>query len=126
MSSFVNFNCDASPRGCPDTPQQVWNYQRGFYLDGSDILDQNKQKTTFMYYGEPETVTGWLDSGTDDERFFFTTGPFQLPPWEDMNENYIPDFKEPGVQEIVVVFLMARGENNLNSVTELKKNEFAF
>jgi hypothetical protein len=40
---------------------------------------------------------------------------------KDLNMNGMPDFGEPGVQEIVIGILVARGTDNLNSVTKLKE-----
>lgn len=127
MTSFVFYNNDDSPQGNPHTGGDIWNYFRGYWRDGSRITfggrgtDPNNPPTSFMFSGDPETGVGWLDSDEADRRFLMTTGPFQMEKWEDINGNGLPDFGEPGVQEIVAVAMVARGNDNLNSVTKLKE-----
>ncbi len=126
MTSFVFYNNDDSPQGNPQTGGDVWNYMRGFWRDNSRITegargtDPNNPPTRYMFSGDPETNAGWLDSEEADRRFLMTTGPFVMKAWEDVNGNGMPDFGEPGVQEIVAGVIVTRGENNLNSVTSLK------
>jgi hypothetical protein len=120
MTAFIYYNNDDSNQGNPQTSGDVWNYQRGFWRDNSLISDPNGNPSAFMFSGDPETNTGWIDSDDSDRRFLMTTGPFTMPKWEDTNSNGIADFGEPGVQEIVAGVILGRGANNLNSVTFLK------
>lgn len=126
MTSFVYYNNNNTPQGNPNNAGDIWNYFRGYWQDYTPITEggtgtnPNNPPTKFMFSGDPESGTGWLDSEADDRRFIMTTGPFDMPPWEDINGNDLPDFGEPGVQEIVAAVIVARGNNNLNSVTELK------
>lgn len=126
MTTFIYYDNNDSPHGNPNNAGDIWNYFRAIWQDYAPIteggrgLDPNNPPTDFMFSGDPEAGTGWLDSESDDRRFIMTTGPFNMPPWEDTNGNEIPDFGEPGVQEIVAAVIVARGTNNLNSVTRLK------
>jgi len=127
MTSFIFYNNDDSPQGNPHTGQDVWNYMRGFWRDGSPIVNDGANgtttgpKTKFMFSGDPETGSGWLDSNAADRRFFMTTGPFPMKAWEDTDGDGQAEFGEPGVQEIVAGVIVARGDNNLHSVTKLKE-----
>jgi len=130
MTSFIFYNNDDSPQGNPQSGGDVWNYMRGYWRDGSPIVDDGANgtgtyptypKCPFMFTGDPETDQGWRDSNEADRRFMMTTGPFSMPKWEDTNANGMPDFGEPGVQEIVAGVILARGSDNLNSVTTLKE-----
>jgi hypothetical protein len=49
------------------------------------------------------------------------SGPFTMEPWTDTNGNGLAEPGEPGVQEIVVGFMVAQGTNARNSVTQLKR-----
>jgi len=126
MTAFVYYNNDDSNQGNPQTGGDIWNYLRGFWRDGSPIteggtgIDPGNLQTAFMFTGDPVSGTGWNDSNEADRRFLMTTGPFTMPPWEDINENGVTDFGEPGVQYIVAAVIAARGTDYLNSITKLK------
>jgi len=121
MTSFIYYNNDDSPQGNPQTGNDAWNYQRGIWRDGSFITDPSGNPTRFMYTGNPEAATGWLDANESDRRFMMTTGPFVMPKWVDADADGIPELGEPGVQEIVAGCIVARGSSNVNSVTTLKE-----
>lgn len=121
MTAFMFYNNDDSPQGNPQTSGDVWNYARGLYWrDNSPILDPTGARKPFMFDGDPDGNTGWLDKDASDRRFLMTTGPFTMPKWEDTNGNGRVDFGEPGVQEIVAGIICARGSSNLKSVATLK------
>lgn len=121
MTAFIFYNNNDSNFGNPQTSGDVWNYQRGYWRDNSLITDPDGNATAFMFTGDPESDTGWLDSNTDDRRFLMTTGPFTMPAWDDLDGDGQAEFGEPGVQEIVAGVIVAKGINNLNSVTKLKE-----
>lgn len=129
MTSFIFYNNDDSPQGNPQSGGDVWNYMRGYWRDGNPIVDDGANgtgdpatypKCPFMFTGNPEAGQGWMDSNEADRRFMMTTGPFSMKKWEDTDLDGVPEFGEPGVQEIVAGVIVARGATNLNSVTELK------
>jgi hypothetical protein len=121
MTAFIFYNNNDSNQGNPNSSTDVWNYQRGFWRDYSPITDPSGNPTPFMFSGDPEAGTGWLDSNNDDRRFLMTTGPFVMPRWSDVNANGQPDIGEPGVQEVVAAVMVARDASNLKSVTKLKQ-----
>ncbi|MFA4840039.1 MAG: hypothetical protein WC703_11250, partial [Candidatus Neomarinimicrobiota bacterium] len=127
MTSFIFYNNDDTPQGNPSSGMDVYNYMTGFWRDGTPITEGGtgtnpaNPPTKFMFSGDPETNTGWLDSNPADRRFMMTTGPFTMEPWVDSNGDGIATFGEPGVQEIVAGVIIARGATNLNSVTTLKQ-----
>ncbi len=126
MTSFIYYNNNDSPNGNPQTSIDGWNYMRAIWRDGLPITEgedgrnQSNPVTKFMFPGDPETDTGWLDQNESDRRFMMTTGPFVMPKWSDTNGDNIPQRGEPGVQEIVAGCIIGRGSDNLNSVTYLK------
>ncbi len=126
MSSFVFWHGDDSPQGDPYNPEQVWTYLQGQWMDHTPITeggwgtDPNNPPTKFMYSGEPDTDEGWIDKYADDRTFLMSIGPFEMAPWNDLDSDNIPEFSEPGVQEILIGIIACRGDNNLNSVTCLK------
>ncbi|MDD5766804.1 MAG: hypothetical protein PHW79_11235, partial [Candidatus Marinimicrobia bacterium] len=126
MTAFYSPVKTDGPEGSPDNAQQVNYILHGQWRDGSyiteggDGTDQNNPRAKFMYSGDPATQSGWLDSQPNDRRFFMATGPITLEPWVDSDGDNIPEFGEPGVQDIIAVTIVARGSNNLNSVTKLK------
>jgi hypothetical protein len=114
----------------PDWNLEAYNFMRGFKKDGTPWVVPNTnppQITKFTYSGDPETNTGWTQftgsvqncggslTGTyvpvdtpGEFRFLMSTGS------ENLNVN-------PGESNtIVMAQAIARGGNNLNSVTKLK------
>lgn len=128
MTSFVFYNNNDDPvNGNPQSGSDVWNFMRSIWRNGQPITeggrgtDPNADRAFFMFDGNPEEATGWLDDEADDRRFLMTTGPFVMKAWEDVNGSGMPELGEPGVQDIVAGIIVARGANNLNSVTVLKQ-----
>jgi hypothetical protein len=128
MTSFIYYNNDDSNQGNPQSGQDCYNYFSGLWRDGTPITDDGLNGTTpgyppvkFMFYGDPETQSGWLDSNPADRRFLMCTGPFTMDAWVDENGNGLADLGEPGVSDIVAGVIVARGADNNNSVTVLKQ-----
>jgi hypothetical protein len=125
-SSFIIYYGDDSPQGEPRTAGDVWYFFQARWRDGQKMTegdygrDPDNKPTNYMFSGDPETQTGWLDSVGGDRKFIMNIGPFDLEPWDDKNGNQLADFGEPGVQVIAVAVMVARGTDNLNSVTVLK------
>jgi len=118
--------CERPPN--PDV-QGAYNYLRGFKLDQTPWVNPlNMQTTKFCFSGDPESNTGWTEfrgsvqncggslTGSilpidppSDSRFTLNTGSDNL-------------YMMPNdTQTIVVAQMIARGTNNLNSVTKLKQ-----
>ena len=126
MTAFVFYNGDDSPYGNPYTAQHVYYYMQGLWKNGSAITvgergtNPANPKTTFMFSGDPESGSGWLDYEESDRRFIMSSGPFNMPPWQDENGSGLPEREEQGVQEIIAAVICARGKSNLKSVSKLK------
>ncbi len=127
MTSFVYYNNNSQNNGDPQTGPEVYNFMQSRWRDGTPIteggdgMNPNNPPTKYMFPGDPASGTGWLDSAPADRRFMMTTGPFTMEPFEDTNGNGKEDIGEPGVQEIVVGVMVARGADNLASVSLLKQ-----
>jgi hypothetical protein len=99
----------------PNFADEAYNFMKGFLADGTPYVDPNTgQATRYVFPGDPETGTGWLDGtrvgpitlSPGDRRFLMSNGPFTLAPGD--------------TQEIIFGLLIARGTSNVNSVTTLK------
>lgn len=96
---------------------QFYNYMTGKNYYGEQFVDpKNGQTTNIILAGDPVAGTGWYEgpqgwpggsSPPDDRRHLMSSGPFTMAPGD--------------TQEVVVGIVIARGTNNLNSITELKK-----
>ena len=92
-----------------------YNNAQGLRWDGKDFIDPtNYKKVKMLLYGDPEKNSGWYEGDgwpgapvPDDRRMMLSTGSFNMQPDES--------------QEIVFAVLLAKGTDNKNSVTELKK-----
>ena len=96
---------------------QFYNNMQGLIWDGSTIFDPNTgQPTVYCLAGDPVTGAGWYEGpigwpGTahygGDRRYQVNSGPFNLA---------IGD-----TQEVVYAIMMAKGTDNLNSITKLRE-----
>lgn len=139
LTSFVYFTNTSTPGPTcekdPSQPVEAYRYMRGFKKDGTSWLNPSTlEPTKFCYPGDPVTLSGWSERGTNgntsqatvdncngaisgtvgasppgDRRFIFNSGDslFTVAPGD--------------TQYIVVGQFVARGSSNLNSVTKLKR-----
>ena len=128
MTGFTFYiNNATSPYQDPDQgvaagSVQFYNYMTGKDKRGNQFIDPNTGLTTNIILagtpGDPLAgipASGWYEgsgwpggsSPPDDRRHLMSSGPFTMAPGD--------------TQEIVVGLVIARGVNNLNSITELKK-----
>ena len=124
MSYFVYYENDFSLRGNPENATHFYGYLRGFWKDGSRMVDNGKNGfpatapgpvTDYMYPGDAGwcggVANGWSEvmAGNQpfDRRFLQSAGPFTLQPG--------------AVNDIIVGALWARasGNANLGSVCDL-------
>lgn len=125
MGTFVYYENDFSLRGNPEVATHFYGYLRGYWKDGSHMVDNGLNgfpstaagpETNYMYPGDP----GWCGGGGNggwsevsagnqpfDRRFLQSAGPFTLQPG--------------AVNDIVVGAVWARGYYNdqLGSVCEV-------
>jgi hypothetical protein len=107
MSSFNMYTGGDPSVGDPSNYREsYWNLQ-GIKRTGLPWVNPtNGQVTKFAFSGDPESWTGWNENNNGDRRFIQSCGPYTINPGD--------------TQSIVVAQLIARGSNNLNSVTLLK------
>ena len=124
MQKFVYYENDFSLRGNPEVATHFYGYLRGFWKDGSRMVDNGANgfpgtgsgpETDFIYPGDPGwcggSPNGWseVSAGNQpfDRRFLQSAGPFTLQPG--------------AVNDIVTGAVWARGfyNDNLGSVCEL-------
>jgi hypothetical protein len=99
--------------GSIDFASFAFNYQKGMIgSSGEPMIDPvTNLPSKFMFSGDPVTHTGWtpdksgfLNGG--DMRSVFSSGPFTMPKGD--------------TQEVVIAFSIARGADNLASITKLR------
>jgi hypothetical protein len=81
----------------------IWPY--GEVRGGVDCREVNPR---FWFSGDPVTNVGWISDQNRDTRNLVSTGPFQL------------EKNKP--QEIIIAYVIGRGNDPLNSVTVAREN----
>lgn len=93
---------------------QVNLMARGLLPSGKMFTDPHTGRATyFPLSGDPASNTGWFEGSgwpggprSYDRRYWISSGPFNMAPGD--------------TQQVAIAILMARGSDNLKSVTELK------
>lgn len=111
MTSFTYFGSRTpDPWGDPEDAEQTFNFLKGLGADGTPRRDMNGNITVFPLNGDPVSGEGDVlneDDGSD-YRFIIASGPFTLKPSD--------------VQTIRAVKILSQGQDNLESITLLKKH----
>jgi hypothetical protein len=132
MTAFTFYNnageWDSFPSPQLNAPRARLYQEGGYNGHGNPILPPQHgiggvpgDPPQFFYTGDPEAGTGWRDTEPNDKRFLVNCGPFPMPAWQDLNGNNRPDPTEPGVQDIIMTYLVGQGNDAANSVTDLKR-----
>jgi hypothetical protein len=87
---------------------------QGLKMDGSSIINPiSGEPTIWPLCGDPVSETGWYEGDgwpggplPADRRYHVPTGHFNMAPND--------------TQEVVIAFLIKKGTDNINSITELK------
>ncbi|MBU0474035.1 MAG: hypothetical protein KKF62_07710 [Bacteroidetes bacterium] len=124
MSQYIQSH---PTHGDPDTHTELRNYMIGghgktgdsLYVsnwefgNGPDLaaqgIDTSSVIAKYMYSGDPEKGTGWLNIKPFDQRQMSNTGPFNLAAGE--------------YQDIYVAYVVGRGTDAKNSVTVAKETD---
>jgi hypothetical protein len=107
MSSFNMYTGGNPSVGDPSNYRETYLNLQGIRRNGTPWINPvNGQVTKFAFSGDPESGEGWNEQSSDDRRSIQSFGPYTINPGD--------------TQSIVVAQLIARGSNNLNSVTLLK------
>ena len=126
LTSMTHYMSSNPTMGDPNNVNELRNYMLGGKKTNGDSIyvsnwqygnsatlgaDTSNIPSHFMYSGNPETQTGWLNTSPNDQRQINNTGPFNL-----VKDEY---------QDIYVAYVVGRGTTSLNSVTEAKKNAYS-
>lgn len=120
MSKFVYYNNDWSLTGNPEAAVHYYNYLKGIWKDGTQMVANSKngyaptaagEPTDFMFDGDVCQSIGWTETSAGnkaaDRRFLQSAGPFTLQPG--------------AVNQVVTGVVWARGASNTGSVCELQQ-----
>ncbi len=107
LSSFNTYiNADPSV-GDPSNYRETYRNLQGLRRDGSQWINPNtNQASVYPYSGDPETSNGWIMPSGSDRRSLMSFGPITIQPGD--------------TQSVIVAQLIAKGSNNLNSITALR------
>jgi hypothetical protein len=101
------------PTGEINSPSDAWYRMQGKWDNGRQMTyggwgdNPNNPPTNYLFSGDPESGTGWLDIYSSyDKQMLVSSGPFHMAPGDS--------------QEVVVAVIIARDGSNLQSVTYLK------
>ncbi|MEO7356764.1 MAG: hypothetical protein ABIY50_04530, partial [Ignavibacteria bacterium] len=108
LSVFNTYTGGNPVIGDPSNFRETYLNLQGKRRDGTSWVTPAGMITNFAFSGDPESNTGWLLAGGDDRRFLQCTGPVIVNPGD--------------TQSMLVAQIIARGSNNLNSVTKLKQS----
>ena len=112
FSTFHTYRNADPINGDPSNFRETYLMMQGFKRNGENwFLPGTNIITHFPYSGDPETNTGWVqwtESGFGNRRLMLNIGPLNVNPGD--------------TQTIVFAQIIARGSNNLNSVTKLKQS----
>ncbi|MFN0201893.1 MAG: T9SS type A sorting domain-containing protein [Bacteroidia bacterium] len=119
MSKFVYYNNDWSLNGNPEVAVHYYNYLKGIWKDGTEMVANGKNgyaatadgpATSYMFPGSVCAGQGWTETSAGnkaaDRRFLQSAGPFTLLPG--------------AVNEVITGVLWARGASNVESVCQLQ------
>ncbi len=105
--------------GTPQGAIQMYNYLTGYLWNGTPFVDPNTgEEVKIILAGDPVEGTGWYEGDgwpggpkPNDRRHLMGSGPFTMAPGD--------------TQEVVVGIVIARGADNINSITALKQKDGA-
>ncbi len=123
MTAFVFFSGSWLLHGFPQDVQEGYFRMQGLSNDGDIYYDPWGVTTQFLVSGDPVNHTGWtdIDHHVAGDRYFLTSsGPFDMEPWDDLNNNGQADFGEPGVQIIYSALIIVDGADHLDAITNLR------
>ncbi|MDD3558228.1 MAG: T9SS type A sorting domain-containing protein [Melioribacteraceae bacterium] len=120
VTSFMNIinagNMYTDPwQGVYDGTLQFYNIMEGNFINGYPKIDPHTGDTVkITVTGDPVEGTGWYQGvgwpggpPPGNQRYYMSTGPFTIEPGES--------------KELIIAVIIALGNNNIDSITELRK-----
>jgi len=122
VTSFMNIINAGHPYMYIDPRQRVYegtlefyNIMEGNFINGYPKIDPNNGDTVkISVAGDPVEGTGWYQGAgwpggpvPGNQRYYMSTGPFTIEPGES--------------KELVIAVIIALGNDNIDSITELRK-----
>ena len=94
----------------PQSPTETYGFMKGYRKVAGQMIPAvdpvTGDTTTFVFAGDPQKQTGWLDTSPADRRLMMTAGPFTMAPGDS--------------QEVVAAVMVGQGKDALNSIGALK------
>lgn len=121
LTAFMHYTGGGGLRGDPISGAEMYNYTRGRWKNGQPQVwggygwDYSTELASFAFPGDPPAAWSEFNRGDgtsnspSDRRFVASTGPFRIVPGEP--------------QEIVYGIVTSFGEDNLDSVQKLKRDD---
>ena len=102
------------PQGVYEGTLKSWNFLNGIWPGGEPMIEPyTNQPVKIALAGDPVSKTGWYEGegwpngyGAADRRLYSATEPFTLAAGD--------------TQEIIIAVMLARGIDNINSISELR------
>ncbi len=106
MTAFSKYINSEDPQSASETYLFMKGYRKfaGAMVPAVDPVTGDT--TTFVFAGDPQAQTGWLDIQPNDRRLMMTSGPFTMEPGDS--------------QEVVAAVMVGQGSDPLNSIGALK------
>ncbi|NQV42636.1 MAG: T9SS type A sorting domain-containing protein [Candidatus Marinimicrobia bacterium] len=123
MTAHILILKGSRPFSDPENERIANFYMQGFDGEGNPIMDTDSNVTTFHVSGDPVLGDEWTALNQyylSDKRALMSCGPFNMAPWDDINQNGLADFGEPGVQVIKSALIIVAGVDYLDAITSLK------
>jgi Secretion system C-terminal sorting domain len=120
LTANIHYVSGHPTQGDPNSEIQLRSYMLGHNEQGELIdpcnwwfgevfnEDCSVINPRFMYSGDPVKQVGWVNTDPSDQRQLSSTGPFNLVKGEPI--------------EIIVAYIVGRGTDALNSITEARRN----
>ncbi len=104
-------------QGMASGSTEFYNYMQGLVWNGEQFIDPHTaQPVKYLLAGDPVAHTGWYEGSgwpngpsPGDRRELMSSGPFTLSPGD--------------TQEIIIGIVIAKGLDNINSITALREKD---
>lgn len=107
VTAFNQYTNSDPSVGDPSNFRETYYNLQGLRRNQTPWVTPQGDTTTYAFSGDPSTGTGWNENSNGDRRFMQCSGPLIVNPGD--------------TQSIIVAQIIARGENNLKSISALKQ-----